>query len=326
MHNIKKSAAIISLFIISGTGIYLEGNQLSSGKLSSSQATHNITDNITDESSANNRKHITDSGQQTSFSSSITLRKKTDKTAIDALANINMPKSLHNTNPISLVHVDSDNQLMLNHDIKALFDYFFSSEGDVSPQELLASMQQYIEQAYPQPAAQQALALLDKYVVYKQQMDDFYVQDTRLQDLPQLNTLHDDDSNTDKSNTLQTIEALMQDRQNMRENIFSTEEKYAMFGQEINYDHYMLTVAKLDADLSPTERQQQIAQTAEQFLTENQRKARQQTFILQNSPPNFRIDDNDECQGNNQDFSTQQVAALCDLARKRQARNESNSW
>lgn len=320
MHNIKKSAAIISLFIISASGIYLSAhketdNKLSGDNSSSGKSTHHITD------------HIIDTKQQASSTSSIILRKKTNTTVTEIvpLANINMPKSLHNTDPTSLIHADSDNQLLLNHDIKVLFDYFFSSDGDLSPEELLISMQQYIHQAYPQPAAQQALALLAKYVDYKQQMIDFHAQDSALQDLPELNTLNYNDSNTDRSDTLQIVETLMQDRQDMREKIFSIAETDAMFGQEINYDRYMLTVAKLDADLSPTERQQQIAQTAEQYLTEAQREARKQTFILQNSPPNFRIDSSGECQGNNQDFSTQQVTALCDLARKRLARNEANS-
>ena len=167
--------------------------------------------------------------------------------------------------------------------------------------------------------------LLAKYVDYKQQMRDFHAQNATLQDLPELDTLNYNDSNTDRSDTLQTVETLMQDRQDMREKIFSIAETDAMFGPEINYDRYMLTIAKLDADLSPTERQQQIAQTAERYLTEAQRKARKKTFILRNSPPNFSIDGNGECQGNNQYFSTQQISALCDLARKRLVRNEANS-
>ena len=327
MHNIKKSAAMISLFILSASGIYLSDNKEAGDKSSSSKSTRHITDIITDKSSASSRDHIIEPKQQASFTSSIILRKKTNTTVTDIvpLANINMPKSLNNTDPSSLIHTDDDNQLLLNHDIKVLFDYFFSSDGDLSPEELLISMQQYIQQAYPQPAAQQALVLLAKYVDYKQQMQDFHAQNSALQDLPELDTLNYNDSNIDRSDTLQTVETLMQDRQDMREKIFSIAETDAMFGQEINYDRYMLTIAKLDADLSPTERQQQIAQTAEQYLTEAQRKARKQTFILQNSPPNFRIDGNGECQGNNQDFSTQQVTALCDLARKRLARNEANS-
>ncbi len=318
MQNINKSAVIISLFIIGGTGIYLYGDN-SNNTLPNADTMEN---NIVTKAS-------------TSFASSIILRNKTipthhqknNNTTTNAvpLAKINMPTSLNNTDPSSLLHVDNDNQLVLNHDIKVLFDYFFSSEGDLTSPELLTSMQQYILQAYPQPAAQQALALLDKYVDYKQQMQIFHAQNATLQDLPELDTLNYNISNTARSDTLQTVEALMQDRQNMREKIFTPAETESMFGQEINYDQYMLTVAKLDADLSPTERQQQIAQTADLYLTEAQRKARKQTFILQNSPPDFRIDGNGECQGNNQDFSPQQVTALCNLARKRLARSESNS-
>ncbi|QUM83642.1 MULTISPECIES: lipase secretion chaperone [unclassified Moritella] len=313
MQNINKSAAIISLFIISGTSIYLYSDNTSNTDIT---PPHTITmkENVVVEA-------------KTSFASSIILRNKmtlnqknnnTSTTSAVSFAQINMPKSLKNTDPSSLLHINNDNQLILNHDIKVLFDYFFSSEGDLTSPELLTSMQQYILQVYPQPAAQQALALLDKYVDYKQQMQDFHAQNSALQDLPELDTLT-------KSNTLQTVEALMQDRQDMREKIFSIAETDAMFGQEINYDQYMLTVAKLDADLSPTERQQQIEQTAQQYLTEAQQEARKQTFILQNTPANFRIDDRGECQGNNQDFTQQQVIALCNLARKRLARTESNS-
>ncbi len=312
MHNIKKSAAIISLFIIIGTGIYLSGDN--TNKTTMPPYVNTIEESITAET-------------KTKFTSSIILRNKmthnkknnnTTTTSTVSLAQINIPKSLKNTDPSSLLHVDDNNQLILNHDVKVLFDYFFSSEGDLTSPELLTSMQQYILQAYPQPAAQQALALLDKYIDYKQQMQDFHAQNSALQNLPELNTLTEND-------TLQTVETLMQDRQNMREKIFSIAETDAMFGQEINYDQYMLTVAKLDADLSPTERQQQIEQTAQQYLTAAQQEARKQTFILQNTPPNFHIDDHGECQGNSQDFTQQQVIALCNLARKRLARGEPNS-
>jgi len=317
MKNINKSATIISLFIISGTSIYLYSDNTSNTDIT---PPHTITmkENVVAEA-------------KTSFASSIILPNKTthnqtsNNTSTVSFAQINMPKSLKNTDPSSLLHIDNGNQLILNHDIKVLFDYFFSSEGDLTSPELLTSMQQYILQVYPQPAAQQALVLLNKYVDYKQQMQDFHAQNSTLQNLPELDTLNYHVSNTDRSDTLQTVETLMQDRENMREKIFSIAETDAMFGQEINYDQYMLAVAKLDADLSPTERQQQIEQTAQQYLTAAQQEARKQTFILQNTPPNFRIDDRGECQGNNQDFTQQQVIALCNLARKRLARTESNS-
>ena len=309
MHNIKKYATIISVVIVSAVTIYTD-----------------FTQDIAIQADSMDR--FSDIEQPISSTSSIILRKKAPTTLAESitpnddhivpLPRINMPKSLDNTDPSSLVHVDNDNQLVLNHDIKVLFDYFFSSEGDLSNAELLTSMQQYIEQTYPQPAAQQVIALLNKYVDYKQQMQDFHAQSTALQDLPDLNTLTDSD-------TLQTVETLMQDRQDMREHIFSQAENEAMFSKEINYDNYMLNLAKLSNDLSPAERKQQIALIAQQHLTEQQRKDRQQTFILQRTPPNFSIDSHGECQGNAQDFNTQQIAALCDLAKKRLARSKSTS-
>ena len=325
MHNIKKSAAIISLFIITASGFYWSDKALFDNKSSEHRSpSDKLIHAITEPSTSNHHESATSTGQKTDFTSPIISPKKANTITAEtlALANINMPISLHHTNPSSLLHVDSDNQLILNHDIKVLFDYFFSSEGDLSPDALLISMQQYIQQAYPQPAAQQALILLDKYLNYKQQMDNFYAQNSALQDLPELETLNYNGSNTDRTNTLQTIETLMQERQDMREQVFTLAETDAMFGQEISYDYYMLTVAKLDADLSPTERQQQITQTAEHYLTKTQRDARKQTFILQNSPPNFSIDNNGECQGNEKNFTAKQVVALCQLAEKRLARAE----
>jgi len=311
MHNIKKSVAMMSILIISVTGIYLYND--------------NTTPNKAEQASVPSDNHNADNTQQYILRSSIVLRKKTTATDSHALsekvillADINMPASLASTDPSSLIHVDSDNQLVLNHDIKMLFDYFFSAEGDLTPAELLTSMQQYIKLTYPQPAAQQALALLDKYLDYKQQMQDFYAQDTALQDLPELNTLTDND-------TLQTIEGLMQARQDMRDSVFTLEESDAMFGQDINYDQYMLTVAKLDSNLTPSERKQQIEQIAQQHLTTEQYQARKQTFILQSSSPNFSIDNSGECQGNSEEFTEKQVIALCQLARKRLARSESSS-
>lgn len=319
MHNIKKYAALFSLLIISGAGIYLHS--------SDEHNLVNITPHIqhTNESNKKSNEESDKDQVQPNVLSTLILRKNNSPLTpkVTPLAQFNTPKSLINTDPSSLVHTDADHQLILNHDIKVLFDYFFSAQGDLSPADLHATIQQYIVQAYPQPAAQQALALLNKYVDYKQRMENFHAQSTTLQELPELNTLVTDGAG--HNSTLQTIETLMQDRQDMREQVFTLAETEAMFGRDINYDQYMLTIAKLDSDLSPTERQQQITLTAEQFLTESQRKAREQTFILQNAPPNFRINDNGDCQGNDQDFNPQQVTALCDLARKRLARSKSNS-
>ncbi|WP_045111717.1 hypothetical protein [Moritella viscosa] len=166
MKNINKSATIISLFIISGTSIYLYSDNTSNTDIT---PPHTITmkENVVAE-------------EKTSFALSIILPNKTthnqtsNDTSTLSFAQINMPKSLSNTDSSSLLHIDNDNQLILNHDIKVLFDYFFSSEGDLTSPELLTSMQQYILQVYPQPAAQQALVLLNKYVDYKQQMQDFH--------------------------------------------------------------------------------------------------------------------------------------------------------
>ncbi|GIC77318.1 lipase secretion chaperone [Moritella sp. F3] len=326
MYSIKKSATIISLLLISGTAFYLFDNALSD-----KQKNRNIAGlgGISDRLSSNEKSSdkSNNAEQQIRLTPSIILRKKSANITTETiqLADINMPKSLKNTNPSSLIHIDADNQLILNHDIKVLFDYFFSADGDLTTAELIASMQQYIQYAYPQPAAQQALALLDKYLGYKQQMQDFHAQSTALQDLPELNTLTDSGRHTEKSNTLLTIETLMQERQDMREQVFTLAETDAMFGKGMNYDQYMLTVAKLDNNLSAQERKLQIEYIAQQHLTTQQQEARKQTFILQDSPPNFSIDDNGECQGDSQAFTPQQITALCQLAEKRRARSSFSS-
>lgn len=232
-----------------------------------------------------------------------------------SVAAIQLPTSLQNTDPSALIHTDANNNLLLNRDVKMLFDYFFTSQGDITQVDLIARMKRYIRQAYPTPASQQALALLDKYLLYKQHMHSFYESNETLQSLPDITAASDPDM-------LQAVEELMQSRRAIQHNIFSTYEVDAMFGDTQRYDQFMLEVARLDSNLSHSERQEQLQQLSYSHLSDDEYNAREQTFILINKKPEFQINESGECEGNHELFSAKQVTALCALATQRTQRAE----
>ena len=62
----------------------------------------------------------------------------------------------------------ADGQLMVSLEVRDFFDYFLSTVGEVSPETAIGQIQQMAQQHLPEPAASQAIALLDQYLAYKQ--------------------------------------------------------------------------------------------------------------------------------------------------------------
>src|SRR5690554_7854100 len=76
--------------------------------------------------------------------------------------------SLAGTDIDGALQADENGQLIVNLEVRDFFDYFLSTVGEVSPETAIGQIQQMARQHLPESAAQQALALLDQYLDYKQ--------------------------------------------------------------------------------------------------------------------------------------------------------------
>ncbi len=144
------------------------------------------------------------------------------------------PGSLAGTEVDGRFHLDAAGNLLLTEDIRRIFDYFLSTQGEESLANSIQRLRSFITGQLESPAQGQALALLDQYLDYKRQL----IQLER--DLPLLADL----------SALRQREAAVQA---LRARIFSTDAHQAFFASEEAYNAFTLQrlAIQRDADMTP---------------------------------------------------------------------------
>ncbi|MFG5862995.1 lipase secretion chaperone [Metapseudomonas sp. CR1201] len=132
-----------------------------------------------------------------------------------------MPASLSGTQVDGRFHLDSDGNLLITEDIRRIFDYFLSIQGEESLSSSIQRLRDYMAGQLDDPAESQAMALLNQYLDYKRQL----VQLER--DMPLLADL----------NALRQREAAVQA---LRARIFSAEAHQVFFALEEAYNAFTL--------------------------------------------------------------------------------------
>lgn len=75
-----------------------------------------------------------------------------------------LPASLQGTQVDGVLRADKEGNLIINHDIRRVFDYFLSTIGDQSLAEIEQRLRDYIRHQLPATAAPQAEQLLEDYL------------------------------------------------------------------------------------------------------------------------------------------------------------------
>lgn len=155
--------------------------------------------------------------------------------------------SLQGTEIDGQFQADDEGNLIVARSTRDLFDYFLSTFGEKSLEEITARIQQEAEATLPPEAAVQAVALLNDYVAYKTAMQEFMQQDMTAEQ---------------NQNYLETSEAIHREMADMRRRFFSPEDAEALFGVEEAYGDYALERMRLAADdsLSDEEKAQRYAE------------------------------------------------------------------
>lgn len=136
--------------------------------------------------------------------------------------------SLAGTDIDGALQADKNGQLIINLQVRDFFDYFLSAVGEVSPEVAISQIQQMAESHLPSPAADQALALLDQYLAYKQAA--LTVMQTRL----------DPARRGDPAYQLSALGDALTQLKKLRQATFDAHVHNAFFGQEEAYSEYTL--------------------------------------------------------------------------------------
>ncbi|EFF87000.1 proteobacterial lipase chaperone protein [Acinetobacter sp. SH024] len=172
-----------------------------------------------------------------------------------ASQNKNAPQlsaSLQGTEIDCPIQVDKQGKLILTVGIRSCFDYFFSSLGEKSENELISNIRQYLTSNLPAEAAKYAIYLLNQYVAYNHALKNL---------TPESNF-----SATDYN----AYQRLVNQINGFQQKYFKPEEIKALFGNERNLNQFNIDQMRIYADksLSTEEKATQISQLIDK-LPEN---------------------------------------------------------
>jgi lipase chaperone LimK len=132
-----------------------------------------------------------------------------------------LPPSFKGTQVDGSFQVDGAGNLLITGDIRHIFDYFLSAYGEESLQDSVKRLRAYIASQLPQPAQEQAQALLSQYIDYKRELV------LLERDLPQMANL---DALRQRESAVQALRA----------RLFTAEAHQAFFGGEEAYNQFTL--------------------------------------------------------------------------------------
>ncbi|MEN8321217.1 lipase secretion chaperone [Acinetobacter junii] len=141
--------------------------------------------------------------------------------------------SLQGTEIDCPIQVDKNDQLILTVGIRNCFDYFYSSLGEKTEQQLTADIKQYLQATLPFPAATYASKLLDQYVAYKYALQ-------KLQPSAQ----------QQKNITAEIYQQIVNSIRDVQRQFFNLAEIDAFFGTEQIFNQYNIEQMKINADKS----------------------------------------------------------------------------
>jgi len=201
----------------------------------------------------------------TSLQSGALLKPQTDAPAA-------MPESLRGTDVDGRLQVDSDGNLLVTDQLRHLFDYYLSANGEEKPAQTQARVRQQLNQQLQEPSRGQALAIFQQYLDYLQAIAELE------QDFP---VLEDMDALWAREDAVQRLRAGLFDPE-VHQAFFASEEVYNRFTLErlaINRN------PDLDADQRATEiealRENLPANMQELLVPQLHQDLRRETLALQ---------------------------------------------
>ena len=154
--------------------------------------------------------------------------------------------SLAGTDIDGELRVDHEGNLLVTRGTRDLFDYFLSTVGERSLDEILDQIRAYARERLPPEAAAETARLLEDYVTYK---------------LAERNYLAQDMDQQQNDEYVQTLDRVLEQLVALRRQHFTPDQAEALFGVEEAYGIYALERMRISSDsqLAPQQREQLLA-------------------------------------------------------------------
>lgn len=151
-----------------------------------------------------------------------------------------LPASVRGTEVDGQLGVDAAGNLLISSQIRHLFDYYLSMVGEENAADTQQRIRDHLAQQLSQPALGQALALLDNYLDYQQQLAEL-------------------ESRFPVTESLDDLFAREQAVQRLRATLFDRETHAAFFAGEEIYNNFTLERLAIHRDSSLDEQQKALA-------------------------------------------------------------------
>ncbi len=168
------------------------------------------------------------------------------------------PRSLRGTEIDGDVRTDANGKLIIARDIRHLFDYFLAAAGEEPMETIINRIEQHIREMIPPEAADEAVAILDSYLLYKQGL--YVLSDNH-------SSITETDDPTLTAATISEIGSILEQRKEMRRRYMREDVVDAFFGDEEMYEEFTLQhlSVKLNEDLTNEEKEIEIQQIVQQY-------------------------------------------------------------
>jgi len=156
------------------------------------------------------------------------------------------------------LYVDADGNLVVDKTIKNFIEYFLSAAREEGSELVVARMQEYFSMVLEDPAHMQAVALLDNYISYRQQLDSVVSRDQIV---------------GDPSAQMDMLREALDRRKSLRRHTLGESAAKSIFSDSEKYEDYAVNMMKTQLDKSLSyEEQDALIQRHEESLPEHIKK------------------------------------------------------
>lgn len=206
----------------------------------------------------------------------ITVARRVNQQSYDQAENLNTsqnhkskPSSIADINHEVVLKTDAYGNLIVGEEAKHLFEFYLSSIGEESLEQILNRIQHELNEQLQPPALDQAQSLLKRYIDYKIELAEL-----------------ESETNVAVVNSLSDLEKIKLQKSHLktlRTAYFDPTEHQSFFEQEETYDSYMLSHLEIikNGNLDEHEKKQQ-AQLLEQALPEEMLAVRRKVSLHSN--------------------------------------------
>jgi len=174
-----------------------------------------------------------------------------------------LPRSLQGTSIPWKLSYDANGRLIVTRELHRVFESFLLAAGEEGMDKALGRIREYISLNLPAPAEEEALAILDGYMKYRDSLTRFKATA---------------DIRTDKATFLEELKMAFDERRALRRKYMSPEVVDVFFSHQEAYDNfsYQRLEVSLNESLTYKEKDARIAKLEEQLPDESRERFRHQ--------------------------------------------------